>query len=149
MHFGIGLETLCARWNIREDVAGASFVAFGSAAPEIIINSITTIKSAGSDTGEGADLGVSAIIGSGMIAFLLIPGCCGVFSNKVLPLKRRPLLRDSLTYLTALIILLVFMSNGTVELYEGLVLVGECVLVCLHLLSTNTFLSSMCAGWNG
>lgn len=118
------LETLCARWNVREDVAGASFVAFGSAAPEIIINSITTIKSAGSDTGAGADLGVSAIIGSGMIAFLLIPGCCGVFSSKVLPLKRRPLLRDSLTYLAALIILCVFMSNGTVELYEGLVLTG-------------------------
>ena len=56
------LETLCARWNIREDVAGASFVAFGSAAPEIIINSITTLKSAAS-ADKGADLGVAAIIG--------------------------------------------------------------------------------------
>ena len=118
------LETLCARWNIREDVAGASFVAVGCAAPVFIINSITTIKSAGSTTGAGADLGVSAIVGSGMIAFLLIPGCCGVFSSKVLPLKRRPLLRDSLTYLCALVCLCVFMSNGTVELYEGLVLTG-------------------------
>jgi K+-dependent Na+/Ca+ exchanger-like protein len=122
------LETLCARWNIREDVAGASFVAFGSAAPEIIINSITTIKSAGSDTGAGADLGVSAIIGSGMIAFLLIPGCCGMFSTKMLPLKRRPLMRDSLTYAVALVILCIFMSNGEVELYEGLVLTGAYVI---------------------
>ena len=136
------LETLCARWNIREDVAGASFVAFGSAAPEIIINSITTIKSAGSDTGAGADLGVSAIIGSGMIAFLLIPGCCGVFSSKVLPLKRRPLLRDSLTYLAALIILCVFMSNGTVELYEGLVLTGKSpthAVVCMRVQQRSCF----------
>ena len=36
------LETLCVRWNVREDVAGASFMAFGSAAPEIIINAVST-----------------------------------------------------------------------------------------------------------
>ena len=43
-HLVVSLETLCVRWNVREDVAGASFMAFGSAAPEIIINAISTIK---------------------------------------------------------------------------------------------------------
>ena len=38
------LETLCVRWNVREDVAGASFMALGSAAPEVIINAISTLK---------------------------------------------------------------------------------------------------------
>lgn len=79
------LETLCVRWHVREDVAGASFMAFGrfvafacgtlyiiaSAAPEIVINTVTTVKSvmAAHQGGEGsndADLGVSSIIGSGM-----------------------------------------------------------------------------------
>ena len=32
-HLVPGLETLCVRWSIPEDVAGASFMAFGSAAP--------------------------------------------------------------------------------------------------------------------
>ena len=119
------LETLCVRWNIREDIAGASFMAFGSAAPEIIVNAVSTIKARGSPgparlrawclccgpnghllgqhmasmeraahtrlppqavsggaggggDPEAASLGVGAIIGSGIIAFSLIPGCCGL-----------------------------------------------------------------------
>ena len=43
-HLVVSLETLCVRWNVREDVAGASFMAFGSAAPEIIINAVSTLK---------------------------------------------------------------------------------------------------------
>ena len=39
-HLVPALETLCVRWKISEDVAGASFMAFGSAAPEITINAI-------------------------------------------------------------------------------------------------------------
>ena len=113
------------RWNIREDIAGASFMAFGSAAPEIIVNAVSTIKARGSPgparlrawclccgpnghllgqhmasmeraahtrlppqavsggangggDPEAASLGVGAIIGSGIIAFSLIPGCCGL-----------------------------------------------------------------------
>ena len=70
----------CASWDIREDVAGATFMAFGSAAPEIIINTVSTIKGARSKNdapNSSTATGISAIIGSGMIAFLLIPGACG------------------------------------------------------------------------
>ena len=50
-HLVPGLETLCVRWSIPEDVAGASFMAFGSAAPEITINAISTIKAVLSGAG--------------------------------------------------------------------------------------------------
>ena len=50
-HLVPGLETLCVRWGIPEDVAGASFMAFGSAAPEITINAISTIKAVLSGAG--------------------------------------------------------------------------------------------------
>ena len=43
-HLVLSLETLCIKWGIREDIAGASFMAFGSAAPEIIVNAVSTIK---------------------------------------------------------------------------------------------------------
>ena len=43
-HLVVSLETLCVRWSVREDVAGASFMAFGSAAPEVIINAVSTLK---------------------------------------------------------------------------------------------------------
>lgn len=72
----VGLETLCRRWNVKEDVAGATFMAVGSAAPEIVINVIAAIQAGTSDNPEATKLGVSAIIGSGMVAFLLAPGLC-------------------------------------------------------------------------
>ena len=127
----VSLETLCVRWGIREDVAGATFMAFGSAAPEIIINAIGTI------TGE-SDLGVGAIIGSGMIAFSVIPGLCALVAGSDLMLKRRPLARDSLMYLVALGCLVLFFRDGFITIEEGGVLFGLYVFyVSLVFLSPN------------
>ena len=97
-HLVCSLETLCVRNGVREDVAGASFMAFGSAAPEIIINAVSTIKAVaggGGDApppvapgippgcacddsckGEDEALGIGAILGSGMIgARVTLPSC--------------------------------------------------------------------------
>ena len=114
-HLVPSLETLCVRWNVPEDVAGASFMAFGSAAPEITINAISTVKAVlGGRLGGGggpdashrgrddAALGVGAILGSGMIAFTAIPGFCGLFAGATLELKRRPLARDLGAYVLRL-----------------------------------------------
>lgn len=35
---------MCVKLNLKEDVAGASFMAFGASAPEIVISIITTIQ---------------------------------------------------------------------------------------------------------
>ena len=57
-HMVVALETLCVRWNVPEDVAGASFLAVGSAAPEIVINAIGVYKAhrvgAGGETTSAA-----------------------------------------------------------------------------------------------
>ena len=142
-HLVVSLETLCVRWNVREDVAGASFMAFGSAAPEIIINAVSTLKvilaanredaSGGDDSacgcddscqGDDAALGVGAIIGSGMIAFAFIPGCCGLAVSRPLELKRRPLARDIIAYLAALALLHGAIADGQIEPAESGVMVG-------------------------
>ena len=52
------LEILCVKLNLKEDVAGASFLAFGASAPEIVISIITTIQG-----GDNVDIGVGSIIG--------------------------------------------------------------------------------------
>ena len=134
-HLVVSLETLCVRWEVREDIAGASFMAFGSAAPEIIVNAVSTVKAAGKHTpgqvmsdndkaeaGEATSLGVGAIIGSGIIAFSLIPGTCGIFAGQTLFLKRRPLLRDVTTYTTALTCLVYFIDDGEIKWGEATVL---------------------------
>jgi K+-dependent Na+/Ca+ exchanger-like protein len=128
----VSLETLCVRWHVREDVAGATFMAFGSAAPEIIINAITTVRGS-----SQTDLGVSAIIGSGMIAFLVIPACSIIFVNPDelgsdhLKLKRRPLLRDIVSYGSSLALLCWFFQDGVIGLAEAAVLVGGYILYVL------------------
>jgi len=117
-HLMVALETLCLRWWIREDVAGATFLAFGSAAPEIIINSVSTVNSA-----SGTALGISAIIGSGMIAFTVIPAVSALFAPDTLQLKRRPLLRDVGFYSVGLVLLVIFFGDGMIQLHEAVTLV--------------------------
>ncbi|RYY85309.1 hypothetical protein EON63_07660 [archaeon] len=46
-----------------------TLVAFGSAAPELFLNSVSAVA-------HTSDLSLSAILGSGMIAFGLIPALC-------------------------------------------------------------------------
>ena len=43
-HLCNSMETLCDHWEIPEDVGGASFMAIGSAIPEITVNVISTIN---------------------------------------------------------------------------------------------------------
>jgi len=126
----VALERLCDVFLIREDVAGATFMAFGSAAPEIIINLVSTIKQARQypppDSAlDATNMGVGAIIGSGMIAFLVIPGACALCapSHITLKLKRRPLLRDITFYFILLISLYFFLKDGIIKFYEALLLV--------------------------
>jgi len=124
-HMVPALETLCHRWKIGDDVAGATFMAFGSAAPEIIINVVATIQNAADSEGdsEATSLGVSAIIGSGMVAFSLIPAACGLFAPGELSLKRRPLFRDEFFYLTSMCILVFIMFDDVVHSWEAALLV--------------------------
>ena len=108
-------------------------MAFGSAAPEIIVNAVSTVKSASKKidpktaTSSPTDLGIGAILGSGMIAFMLIPGACAAASEDTLQLKRRPLLRDMGTYFLALVCLVIFFSDGVITLTES------AVLVCIYI----------------
>lgn len=134
------LETLCVRLNVREDVAGASFMAFGSAAPEIIVNAVGTMKAVytKSVSGEDANLGVGAIIGSGMIAFTLVPGACALASSTPLHLKRRPLLRDLLFYSIALAQLMYCIEDGVVTgLESGVMLALYTVYMCIVVWSSH------------
>ena len=58
------------------------------------------------------NLGIGAILGSGMIAFLIIPSCCIFFSpGPKLTLKRRPLMRDVLAYTCSLVVLILIIHE--------------------------------------
>lgn len=123
-YLNVGLETLCVRWKIREDVAGATVLAVGSATPMIVINAVSVIRSHTAQDPEAIRLGISAIVGSGMVAFLLAPGLCALSSKETLNLKRRPLLRDVLFYAIAVFFLVYFFHDGVISIWEASVLLG-------------------------
>jgi len=117
-HMVNSMETICDHWSIPEDVGGATLMAFGSAVPEITVNAFSTLRAVGTETerqlASPADLGVGAILGSGMIAFLVIPAVSAVFAPDGAGLKLRslPLLRDSTCYAMALSLLISAICDG-------------------------------------
>lgn len=107
-HLCNSMETLCDHWRINEDIGGATFIALGSAIPEITINCIATFKSVGATTAADssiADVGVGAILGSGLIAFLLIPALSCLIAGSKLLLRNRSMYRDATFYGLALVVL--------------------------------------------
>jgi Ca2+/Na+ antiporter len=68
--------------------AAVTLVAFGSAAPELFLNSVSAVA-------HTSDLSLSAILGSGMIAFGLIPALCMLGSERYeMKLHTSPILRE-------------------------------------------------------
>lgn len=89
---------------------------------------VSVIRSQASDDLEAIKLGVSAVLGSGTVAFLLIPGACAVFAHENLILKRRPVLRDVGAYIISVFLLCVFFRDGIIEVWEAALLVAVYIL---------------------
>uniref|UniRef100_A0A8D3ADQ6 Solute carrier family 24 member 3 n=1 Tax=Scophthalmus maximus TaxID=52904 RepID=A0A8D3ADQ6_SCOMX len=98
-YFVPSLEKICERLNLSEDVAGATFMAAGSSAPELFTSVIGVFITKG-------DVGVGTIVGSAIFNILCIIGVCGLFAGQAVKLSHWALLRDSIFYtfsITALI----------------------------------------------
>uniref|UniRef100_F7ENQ0 Solute carrier family 24 member 3 n=1 Tax=Ornithorhynchus anatinus TaxID=9258 RepID=F7ENQ0_ORNAN len=104
------LEKICERLHLSEDVAGATFMAAGSSAPELFTSVIGVFITKG-------DVGVGTIVGSAVFNILCIIGVCGLFAGQVVALSSWCLLRDS-TYYTLSVVALIVVSP-----WESLVLV--------------------------
>ncbi|KAF4660617.1 hypothetical protein FOL47_007077 [Perkinsus chesapeaki] len=143
-HLCNSMETLCDHWDVPEDVGGATFMALGGAVPEITVNSVATVKSllkqSRTDHPEDvteAELGVGAILGSGLIAFLAIPAMCTLVmvDGRPLALKRRPLARDICFYMIALGLLMWALRMGV-----------DLAIACLELLTYVVYVLVLCYG---
>uniref|UniRef100_A0AAQ5XSS4 Sodium/calcium exchanger membrane region domain-containing protein n=1 Tax=Amphiprion ocellaris TaxID=80972 RepID=A0AAQ5XSS4_AMPOC len=90
-YFVPSLEKICERLHLSEDVAGATFMAAGSSAPELFTSVIGVFITKG-------DVGVGTIVGSAVFNILCIIGVCGIFALQTIRLSCWPLLRDSVYY---------------------------------------------------
>ncbi|EDW00081.1 GH12048 [Drosophila grimshawi] len=116
-YFVPAVEKICAALNMSNDVAGATFMAAATSAPELFVNVIGTFITEG-------DIGVGTIVGSAVFNILAVAACCGIGAGMTIPLDWWPLTRDSIAYGVTVAILICVMHDERVEWYEALILVS-------------------------
>ncbi|KAG7328253.1 hypothetical protein KOW79_008197 [Hemibagrus wyckioides] len=114
-YFVTSLEKICEKLHMSEDVAGATFMAAGSSAPELFASIIGVFITHG-------DVGVGTIVGSAVFNILCIIGVCGIFAGQVVYLTKFAVFRDSIYYTLSVVALIVFIYDGQIMWWESLVL---------------------------
>lgn len=97
--FGIAL-------NMSNDVAGATFMAAATSAPELFVNVIGTFITEG-------DIGVGTIVGSAVFNILAVAACCGIGAGMVSVFT---LLLQSLHPSTLLLLFILLLSDNSLGL---------------------------------
>ncbi|XP_017062347.1 sodium/potassium/calcium exchanger 4 [Drosophila ficusphila] len=117
------MERLCYSLRLTYDVAGATFLAAATSAPELFINFVATFITQG-------DIGLGTIVGSSVFNILVIPAICGILAqpNK---LDWWPVTRDTIWYLVAITALTIVLWDSLVFWYEA---VGLLLLYCIYLI---------------
>eukprot|EP00241_Pyramimonas_parkeae_P003853 CAMPEP_0114246072 /NCGR_PEP_ID=MMETSP0058-20121206/12252_1 /TAXON_ID=36894 /ORGANISM="Pyramimonas parkeae, CCMP726" /LENGTH=672 /DNA_ID=CAMNT_0001359203 /DNA_START=293 /DNA_END=2314 /DNA_ORIENTATION=+ len=131
-YFVPALEALVERWDIDDDVAGATFMAAGGSAPELFTSLIGSFTE--------SSVGFGTIVGSAVFNVLFVIGVCAMASAKTLELEWWPLFRDCAYYAFGLIVLSVFfgfVSPNRIEVWESIILLlmyfGYVVMMKYHL----------------
>ncbi|XP_055944401.1 sodium/potassium/calcium exchanger 4-like [Argiope bruennichi] len=114
-YFVASLEECCSRLNLSEDVAGATFMAAGSSAPELFTAILGVLVAKG-------DVGTGTIVGSAVFNVLFVIGICGYFSGRIVELTWWPLFRDSIFYSATVILLIAIIFDSEVTWYESVIM---------------------------
>ncbi|XP_071845465.1 sodium/potassium/calcium exchanger 5-like [Apostichopus japonicus] len=114
-YFVPSTEMLGQQMDLRPDVAGATFMAAGSSAPEFFTAVIGTFVSMD-------DTGIGAIIGSAAFNIFVITAICCFFTCQPVVLTRWPFFRDIIVYVISIILLSIALVDDRVEWWEGLIL---------------------------
>ncbi|XP_041814755.1 sodium/potassium/calcium exchanger 4 [Chelmon rostratus] len=115
-YFVTSLEKICEKLDLSEDVAGATFMAAGSSAPELFASVIGVFITHG-------DVGVGTIVGSAVFNILCIIGVCGIFAGQVVILTWWAVFRDSFYYILSVVALIAFIYDEKIVWWESLFLV--------------------------
>ena len=86
-YFVASLEEICDALGLSADVAGATFMAAGSSAPELF-------TSIGDVFGPSNNIGIGTIVGSAMFNILVIVALAAAVTPHELPIDWRPIARD-------------------------------------------------------
>ena len=105
-----GAGSIAHRLKISELVIGLTVVAFGTSAPELAVTIIAAIK------GQG-DISVGNVIGSNIINFGFVLGAVAIV--RAIKTSGEIIKRDGPVLITVTILLIVFLSTGQLNHWEG------------------------------
>lgn len=111
------LDKISHKLKLSSDVAGATFMAVGSSAPELFTSLIAVLK-----PGEHGDIGAGTIVGSAIFNILVIIGASALFRKA--HLNWQPVIRDTLFYCLSIILLLFTFSDGKILIQEALMFIA-------------------------
>ena len=150
-YFGPSLEEISEALQLSPDVAGATFLAAGSSAPELF----TSLSDA---FASSSGVGLGTIVGSAMFNLLVIVAlsavaagaaikaskAAGVDTPDALQIDWRPLARDGSYYLTSIIVLCLCLFDGKVQWYEALIMVLIYALYIVHMMFNEKMIARLC-----
>mmetsp|Transcript_23342 Transcript_23342/g.71806 ORF Transcript_23342/g.71806 Transcript_23342/m.71806 type:complete len:436 (-) Transcript_23342:118-1425(-) len=116
-HLSKSLEDMSAALKVPPSVSAATFVAFGSSAPELVISAVGAAS-------DNTELTIPTLLASALVAFGLIPALCVLDSERSFVLKD-PLshLRDSFAFAVALFLVAAYATRPRTNLWQSVVLV--------------------------
>eukprot|EP01028_Stygiella_incarcerata_P012835 TRINITY_DN80502_c0_g1_i1.p1 TRINITY_DN80502_c0_g1~~TRINITY_DN80502_c0_g1_i1.p1 ORF type:complete len:660 (+),score=145.05 TRINITY_DN80502_c0_g1_i1:141-2120(+) len=114
--FVASLEIISERLDLSDDVAGATFMAAGSSAPEFFTSLVDAFIARNG-------VGIGTIIGSALFNILVIVGATGIVTGKAMDLEAWPLFRDCTFYLISIALMIWTFLDSEVHWWEALVLV--------------------------
>jgi K+-dependent Na+/Ca+ exchanger-like protein len=119
-YFCESLTMISAALNLSDDVAGATFMAAGSSAPELFTSLITVLITGGSE-------GLGTITGSAVFNMMVIVGVTSIAScsndSARMPIWWFPLVRDCMFYIASIVLMFIFMLDSKICWWEALILV--------------------------
>jgi K+-dependent Na+/Ca+ exchanger-like protein len=112
-YFVESLDKFAHRLNLSSDAAGATLMAIGSSAPELMVAIISVIK-----PGNHEMIGMGNIVGSAIFNVLVITGAVGLIRQ--FHLKWHVVTRDLFFYLISVLFLFYVFFDGSISLFEAI-----------------------------
>jgi len=111
-YFVASLEEISEALGLSPDVAGATFMAAGSSAPELFTSlmGVFAVKN---------DVGVGTIVGSAVFNLCCIIGGTAMFTPTLLVIDWYPITRDTTFYGASIVFLIVVLQDGLVTTSEA------------------------------
>lgn len=104
-----GASSIAKRFRVSDLVIGLTIVAFGTSAPELIVNIIASIEG-------NADIAIGNVVGSNISNTLLILGCCALIAP--LAVQRNTVLKEIPFGLLAAGTLFVMANDALIDGYD-------------------------------